>query len=93
MAGALTPDKQEMLTRSVRTKFFFSNKIIELREEMTQLESRLQQEAYGKIRCYNFLYPGTKITIGSCIMYVRENLQYCTLYRDGADIRVGAIDK
>jgi uncharacterized protein (DUF342 family) len=93
IAGSLTPDKQEMLSKSVRTRIFLSNKLLELNEEMERLESKLQQDAYGKIRCYNFIYPGTKVAIGSCMMYVKENLQYCTLYRDGADIRVGPIDK
>jgi len=93
IAGALTPEKQEMLAKSVRTKIFLSNRCMELKEEMNQLEVMLQQDAYGKVRCYNYIYPGTKVAIGSCMMYVKENLQYCTLYRDGADIRVGPIDK
>lgn len=93
LAGALTPEKQEIMAKSVRTKVFYSNKLCELKEEMAQMEAKLQQESYGKIRCYNFIYPGTKVAIGTCMMFVRENLQYCSLYRDGADIRVGAIDK
>lgn len=93
MAGTLTPEKKELMTKSIRTKAFLSNRIIEVTEEINHIEGRLQQEAYGKIRCYNFIYPGTKVSIGSCMMYVKENLQYCTLYRDGADIRVGPIDK
>ncbi|RCX15541.1 hypothetical protein DFR58_113123 [Anaerobacterium chartisolvens] len=92
-AGMLTPDKQEMMAKSVRTKIFFGSRVSELREEFTQIEAKLQQDAYGKIKIYNFIYPGSKVTIGSCVMYVKENLQYCTLYRDGADIRVGPIDK
>lgn len=93
MAGALTPEKQEILAKSVRTKLFYTTRIGELKEELVQIEAKLQQDAYGKIRCMNYIYPGTKVAIGSCLMYVRENLQYCTLYRDGADIRVGAIDR
>lgn len=93
MAGALTPEKQEMLAKSVRTRVYLTNHFSELKEEMVALESKLQQDAYGKIRCYGFIYPGTKVAIGSCMMYVKENLQYCSLYRDGADIRVGGIDK
>lgn len=93
IAGALTSEKKEMLAKSVRTRIFLTNRSMELKEEMTQLEAMLQQDAYGKVRCYNFIYPGTKVAIGSCMMYVKENLQYCTLYRDGADVRVGAIDR
>ena len=93
MAGSLSPEKQEILAKSFRTKVFFTNKIIELKEELATIEAKLQQDAYGKIRCFNYIYPGTKVAIGSCMMYVRENLQYCSLYRDGADIRVGPIDR
>lgn len=93
LAGALSPEKQEIMARSVRTRVYLTNRLIELNEEVEQLEGRLQQDSYGKVRCYNFIYPGTKVAIGSCFMYVRENLQYCTLYRDGADIRVGGIDR
>lgn len=93
IAGMLTPEKQEIMIKSVRTKVFFSNRINELQEELTGMDSKLQQEAYGKIRAHNFIYPGTKVAIGSCMMYVKENLQYCTLFRDGADIRVGSIDR
>lgn len=92
-AGVITSDKQEMLAKSVRTKVFLSSKVAELKEEMTLIENSLQQDANGKVRCYNFIYPGTRVTIGSCHMFVRENLQYCTLYRDGADVRVGPLDK
>jgi uncharacterized protein (DUF342 family) len=93
MANALTPEKKEMLAKSLRTRVFFTSRLQELKDEMNILDAKLQQEAYGKVRCYNYIYPGTKVAIGSCMMYVKENLQYCTLYRDGADIRVGAIDR
>lgn len=92
-AGALTPDKQEMLAKSIRTKTFYTSKLAEMKDELVKIEERLQQEAYGKVRAYNYIYPGTKVAIGSCMLYVKENLQYCTLYRDGADVRVGPIDK
>ena len=92
-AGALTPEKQDMLAKSIRTKVFLTNRFSELKEEMATLELNLQQDAYGKVRCFNYIYPGTKVAIGSCMMYVKETLQYCSLYRDGADIRVGGFDK
>jgi uncharacterized protein (DUF342 family) len=92
-ANLLTPEKKEILDKSLRTKVFYSNKIVELKEEAVMLEAKLQQESYGKVRAFNMIYPGTKVAIGTCMMFVKETLQYCTLYRDGADIRVGSIDK
>lgn len=92
-AGMLTDDKKEMLQKSVRTKVYYSHKINEAKEEIAVIEVKLQQDAFGRIRAYNFIYPGTKVAIGSSMMFIKENLQYCTLYREGADIRVGPIDK
>ena len=93
MAGKLPPEKQEMMAKSIRTKIHFSNRIEELKGELIQIELRLQQEANGKVRAYDFIYPGTRVTIGTSSLYVKENLRYCTLYRDGVDIRVGSIDR
>lgn len=92
-ANALTLEKQEMLSKSIKTKLFYTSKIMENNNELSLLESKLQQDACGKVRVQNFIYPGTRVIIGTCLLHVRENLQYCTLYRDGADIRVGPIDK
>jgi len=57
------------------------------------MELKLQQEANGKVRAYDYIYPGTRVTIGTSSLYVKENLQYCSLYRDGVDIKIGSIDK
>jgi len=91
--GSLTPEKQEIMTKSVRTKIYLASSLEEVKKEITILDEKLQQEGNGKIRALSFIYPGVKVSIGTCVMYVKETLQYCTLYRDGADIRVGAIDK
>ena len=92
-ANMLTPDKQEMMTKSVRTKVFLSVQINELKDELVQLERKLQQEANGRIKARNFIYPGTKVSIGTSLMVVKDNLQFCTLYKDGADVKVGPYDK
>lgn len=92
-AGLLTPEKQEIMVKSVRTKVYLSNKVRELQEEMSGIEGKLQQDSFGKVRSHNVIYPGTRVAIGSCMIYVKENLSYCTLYRDGADVRVGSIDR
>lgn len=88
--GKLPPDKKEIYEKSIRTRMFYTNKLNELREEIIMLEDDLEQESNGKIVIQNVIYPGSKVAIGTSMLNVRENIQYCTLYRDGADIRVGA---
>ncbi|OPZ83357.1 MAG: hypothetical protein BWY74_04467 [Firmicutes bacterium ADurb.Bin419] len=91
--GKMSPEKQEMMAKSVRTKIYFANKINELKAENIEIEQKLQEDAHGKVKASGYIYPGTRVSIGTCTMYVKENLQYCTLYRDGVDVRVGPLDK
>lgn len=86
-------DKQEIMERSIRTIEYYNSKLGELKEEIVILNELLEQESSGRILAQNIIYPGTRVAIGTCLMNVRENLQYCVLYRDGADIKVGAYNK
>lgn len=89
----LTPEKELILSKSVKSRLFYINRLEELREELATLEEILSQSAQGKVRAQIIIYPGTRVTIGTAYLNVKENLHYCTLYRDGADVRVGPYDK
>ena len=89
-AGMLTEEKRELLDKSVRSKIFFESQLAEYKQEIVELEEKLQQEVKGRVRVENYLYPGSRITIGSASMHVKETMQHCTLYKDGADVRTGA---
>ncbi len=93
ISGALPLEKQEIMQKSVRTKVFYTNRIIESKEELKKIEEQLKEDVNGRIKASAYIYPGTKVAIGSCSKNIKEILQYCTLYRDGADIRVGPYDK
>jgi uncharacterized protein (DUF342 family) len=90
-AGVLTEEKKELLDKSVRSKIFFDSRISQYKEELAELDEKLQQEVKGRIKVLNYLYPGTRISIGSANMHVKETLQHCTLYKDGVDVRVGPL--
>ncbi len=87
----LSDDRREMLGKSTRSKFFYESRLQEYKKEITEIEGKLQQEASGKVKVMGSAYNGVRISIGSCSMYIKETLQYCTLYRDGADVRVGQL--
>lgn len=89
-AGMLTEDKREILDKSTRSKIFFDSRISEYKAEIAELEEKLQQEVRGKIRVSDYIYQGTRVSIGSASMHIKETLQHCTLYKDGVDVRVGA---
>ena len=88
-AGGLSEEKKTILEKSLRSKAFYEDKLREYKEEMMLLEEKLHSEANGRIKVQNYLYNGVKISIGTASMNVKETLQHCILYKDGADIRVG----
>ncbi len=90
-AGVLTDDKKELLAKSIRSKAFYESKIAEHKVEIQQIEEKLKSVSEGKIRAAMTIFPGVKASIGSASLYVKENLSRCTLYNDGADVRVGAL--
>ncbi|NLN64545.1 MAG: DUF342 domain-containing protein, partial [Clostridiaceae bacterium] len=89
-AGTLSKEKKELMEKSVRSKIFFDSRLAEYKQEIVELEEKLQKEVKGRILAENFIYPGVRVSIGSASFHVKETLQHCSLYKDGADIRVGA---
>jgi len=87
----LSLEKREILAKSTRAKFTYEKKLREYKEEIKEIEEILQRSANGRIRVLNSVYPGVRVAIGKSMLYIKEEAQYCTLYSDGADIRIGPL--
>jgi uncharacterized protein (DUF342 family) len=87
-SNKLTKDKAELLNRSLITKQSYTSKISQLTDEFETIEKQIDMEKDSKIKCSGVIYPGTKITIGPAVLVVKEDLHYCTLYRDGMNIKI-----
>ncbi len=90
-SNMLTDDKKEILAKSLKTKQFYASRIPQLKYELNVVEEQLNKESNGKIICHGVIYPGTTITIGSTTYNVKKDLHYCTLYKDGTDIKVNPL--
>jgi uncharacterized protein (DUF342 family) len=88
-SGKLTDEKRKMLMKSVRTKVHYSSLLSELKKELTDIETQLQNGMTGRVHCSYRINYGTKITIGTRSINIKENLDYCTIYLEGADIKIG----
>ena len=77
-------DKKELLTKSIQAKLQLTEKISNSNGEIKELETYLDELSKGKIKVSDVVYPGTRVTIGSSIMHVKDPLQYLTLYRANA---------
>jgi len=87
--GELSMEKRELLAKSTRTRFIYESKLREYKKEVEEIEEKLQHSANGRIRVQESVYPGVRVAIGKSMMYIKEEAHYCTLYSDGADIRIG----
>ncbi len=92
-ANQLDERKKELLEKSINTKAHLREQVEEMEQENNILEEKLEQQGKGKINVADIIYPGTKIAIGSSLMYVKEKIQRATLYREYVDIRVGVYQK
>jgi len=85
----LPPEKRELLAKSIQAKLQLTEKLEINQNEIKEMEAYLEELSKGKIKASDVIYPGTRVTIGSSMMYVKDSLQYLTLYRSGADIKIG----
>lgn len=85
----LSFEKREILAKSIQAKLQLSQKLEENNKEIKELEVYLEELSKGKIKVTDVIYPGTRVTMGSSMMHVKDPLQYLTLYRSGADIKIG----
>lgn len=89
--GQMTDDKREMLAKSTRAKFFYESRLMEYRKETAEIEEKLQDAGNGRVKVHLSCFNGVRVSIGSCTMFVKDELVRCQLYRDGADVRVGSL--
>lgn len=91
-ANKLNDSKRDMLLKSIRTKVFLKDKSTSIKTEINEIEPLLEEKDDGRVKAFNIIHPGVKITIGTACMYIREEIKYCTLYKDGADIRTSSYE-
>jgi uncharacterized protein (DUF342 family) len=85
----LPPEKRELLSKSIQAKLQLTEKLEINNEEIKDMEVYLEELSKGKIKASDVIYPGTRVTIGNSMMYVKDPLQYLTLYRLNSEVRIG----
>lgn len=85
----LTLDKKELLGKSMQAKLQLTEKLEIVDNDIKEMEVYLEELSKGKIKASDVIYPGTRVTIGSSMMHVKDPLQYLTLYRSNAEVKIG----
>lgn len=89
--GQLEQDKQEMYMSAVRNKIFLTNKLKQAQMRFEELETMVENKNNGIVKVFNEIYPGVKVSIGSVSTYIRDELRYVKLTKDGADIKMTSL--
>lgn len=89
-ANKLDKNKLSLLNNLLKARESLEYEIQRIKQEIEEMEEEMKHVSNGKVRVSEKIYPGVKIIIGNAFMFVRDELKNCSLYRDGADIRVGS---
>ncbi len=89
--GELDDEKAEMYKSAVRNKVFLANKISINQKRVEELQTEVDNRNSGFVTVQGTLYSGVKIGIGNIYYFVKDEIKYVRLYRDGADIKMTAL--
>ncbi len=89
--GELDEEKAEMYKSAVRNKVFLANKISVSQKRVEDLQTEVENRNSGFVRVQGSVYPGVKVGIGNIYHFVKDEIKYVRLYRDGADIKMTAL--
>lgn len=89
--GDLDEQKKAMYISATRNKIFLTNKINISEKRLVELKEEAEKRNDGKIKCRNTVYPGVRITIGTSKYFVRDELKYVCMIKDGADVKLTSL--
>ena len=88
--GLLTDSKKQMLKKSKSTYVQIESKLGEDKVKLDVVTPLVMNDNNGKVRAQNTIKVGTIVTIGTMAYVVENELDRCSLFKEGSDIRVGS---
>jgi uncharacterized protein len=83
-------DKRSTLLKALRSQYHFQSQRDQFTSRKALLEEELQVTVHGRVRAYDIVYPGVKITIGKESYVVVDSLQHVCFYvSDAREITMG----
>ena len=85
-------DKNLLLSKSVKLKVQLQQKQEQVLNEQNELEVYFEELSRGKVKVYDVIYSGSRIIIGSSLMYIKDSIKFVSFYRANAEIKMGSYD-
>lgn len=86
-------DKKILLAKSLKLKLQLQQSQEQVLNEQSEIETYFDELSRGKVKVNDIIYPGSRIIIGSSLMYIKDSVKYVSFYRINADIRMGSYDE
>jgi len=87
----LNEDKKVMLVKVTRSQFQLMASVQELQDKVHELELQLEESERGRILVEGIIHPGVKVTIGTAVLHVHDNIQFASLTREEHEVKVGSL--
>jgi hypothetical protein len=84
----LSEDKKALLLKMLSTKMVMREKMSKLQDEIDELVQVLTTNT-GQVRAAKVIRPGVRVTIGNAQLAIRDEMQNCKLWNNGAKIAIG----
>ncbi|GIP36838.1 polymerase [Paenibacillus sp. J31TS4] len=85
-AGQLSGDKLAMRIKLSSTRKQTNDELGELRERVLEIELALEDNEQAHVKAVYVVYPGTKLTIGRCVKFVKDPMNRVVFRLDSGDI-------
>lgn len=89
-SNKLDENKLKLLDSLKKAQESLEFEIDRIKQELVEMDETFKFLSNGRIRVSEKIYPGVKVVIGNAFLFIRDELQNCSLYREGADIRIGS---
>ena len=88
-AGALTPDKREILN-NVSYSFENNTAVLESdKVELADINQQIAKKGYGRVVCTEVMHFGCVVVIGGLSFYVKKDMPFAGIYFQDGEIKVG----
>jgi hypothetical protein len=84
----LTDEKKSLLLKMLNTKMIMREKMAKLQDEIAELVKILTTNS-GSVSVSKVIRPGVRVTIGNAQLAIRDEMQNCKLWNNGAKIAIG----
>lgn len=78
----LTPEREELLSTSIRAKFAHLKSIQEMHQRLEEIELEIQSNNYLKIQVRRAIFPGVTVRINNSQYVVSRRFDMCTVTMD-----------